>query len=100
MSEPSGENTNRNRRVKRLRRDDNQNKSNEKLNSQNLEAVERALSRFQISPPPQGIPDTIEPEPTTIELEWLTYGVPKETQKIVGDIVCMPGEFGWLDEVK
>ena len=100
LSEPNGENTNRNRRVKRLRRDDNQNKSNEKLNSQNLEAVERALSRFQISPPPQGIPDTIDPEPTTIELEWLTHGVPKETQKIVGDIVSMPGEFGWLDEVK
>jgi hypothetical protein len=98
LSEPSDGKISRNRRQKRTRRDDNNHKSNEEANVKNSEAIDKAISRFQISPPPQGIPSIIEPPPALIELEWITNGVPKETQKKVGEFICRPGEFGWLEE--
>ncbi len=97
MAEPKDENEVRNPRMKRTRRDVN-NKSNKEANLQNQEAIKKAISRFKISPPPLGIPNSIDPPPVKIELDWITHGVPKETQKTVSELVCKPGEFGWLNE--
>jgi hypothetical protein len=60
------------------------------------EAVERALARFKQSPPPMGLPANIDPPPEEKPLHWLTNAVPKKIQKQVGEIVCRPGEFGFL----
>lgn len=62
------------------------------------EAVERALARFEQSPPPMGLPATIDPPPEEMQLRWRTNAVPKSIQKKVGEIVCRPGEFGFLPE--
>jgi hypothetical protein len=88
----------REHRQKRDRREPHINHSSESKSTKKSEAINRALSRFSISPRPQGIPNLIEPPPATIELEWAINAVPKETQRIVGKIVCRPGEFGWLHE--
>ena len=61
-------------------------------------AVERALARFDQSPPPMGIPETIDPAPREKQLKWQPNAVPKNIQKKVGNIVCKPGEFGFLPE--
>ena len=34
------------------------------------DAVERALARFNQSPPPMGIPETIDPAPREKQLKW------------------------------
>ena len=62
------------------------------------EAVERALARFEQSPPPMGLPATIDPAPEEKQLRWRTNAVPKDIQKKVGEIVCRPGEYGFLPE--
>ena len=62
------------------------------------DAVERALARFDQSPPPMGIPETIDPAPREKQLKWQPNAVPKKIQKKVGDIVCKSGEFGFLPE--
>ena len=62
------------------------------------DAVERALARFDQSPPPMGIPETIDPAPREKQLKWQPNAVPKNIQKKVGDIVCKSGEFGFLPE--
>lgn len=62
------------------------------------EAVERALARFKQNPPPMGLPANIDPPPREQRLRWRTNAVPKTVQKKVGQIVCQPGEFGYLPE--
>ncbi len=41
------------------------------------DAVERALARFDQSPPPMGIPETIDPAPIEKQLKWRPNAVPK-----------------------
>lgn len=62
------------------------------------DAVEQALARFNQSPPPMGMPESIDPPPQERQLKWRTNAVPKNIQRKVGDIVCKPGEFGFLPE--
>ena len=62
------------------------------------DAVEQALARFNQSPPPMGMPESIDPPPQERQLKWKTNAVPKNIQRKVGDIVCKPGEFGFLPE--
>jgi hypothetical protein len=65
---------------------------------QNSEAVRRALERFEISPSPMGIPESIDPPPQKIEIDWPVTAVAKPIQKKTGDIVSRPGEFGFLPQ--
>ena len=65
---------------------------------QNSEAVRRALERFEISPSPMGIPESIDPPPQKIEIDWPVNAVAKPIQKKTGDIVSRPGEFGFLPQ--
>ncbi len=65
---------------------------------QNSEAVRRALERFEISPSPMGIPESIDPPPQKIEIDWPVNAVAKPIQKKTGDIVRRPGEFGFLPQ--
>ena len=95
-SEPKN---NRDRRRSRARQEQIQNSSkNKSIHLDNKESIERAISRFNIKPLPKGIPSLIDPPPQIIELEWITNGIPKSMQKTVGELVCLPGEFGWLPE--
>ena len=45
-----------------------------------------------------GMPDSLDPPPRERQLRWRTNSVPKDIQKKVADIVCRPGEFGFLPE--
>ena len=45
-----------------------------------------------------GLPANIDPPPREQRLRWRTNAVPKTVQKKVGQIVCQPGEFGYLPE--
>ena len=65
---------------------------------QNSEAVRRALERFEISPSPMGIPESIDPPPQKIEIDWPVNAVANPIQKKTGDIVSRPGEFGFLPQ--
>ena len=90
---------NRERRRNRTRQEQAQHASKNKINKfDSKEAIQRALSRFDTDPRPKGIPSLIDPSPQIIELEWITNGIPKSMQKSVGELVCLPGEFGWLPE--
>ena len=62
------------------------------------EAVERAMKRFKLIPPPMGIPAEIDPPPKRIDVTWKTKAVSKDVQRKAGDIACIPGEFGFLPE--
>jgi len=65
---------------------------------EDTEAIQRALDRFSASPPPTGIPESIEPPPTKIELDWMVKGVSKSVQDKVSEIVTRKGEFGYLPQ--
>ena len=65
---------------------------------EDTEAIQRALDRFSASPLPTGIPESIEPPPTKIELDWMVKGVSKSAQDKVSDIVTRKGEFGYLPQ--
>ena len=65
---------------------------------QDSEAVRRALERFAISPSPMGIPESIDPPPQKIEIDWPVNAVAKAVQRKTGDIVSRPGEFGFLPQ--
>ena len=60
---------------------------------EDTEAIQRALDRFSASPLPTGIPESIEPPPTKIELDWMVKGVSKSAQDKVSDIVTRKGEL-------
>lgn len=62
------------------------------------EAIRRALDRFRASPLPKGIPESIEPPPTKIEIDWKVKGVSKSVQDKVSEIVTRKGEFGYLPQ--
>ncbi|MBN17018.1 MAG: hypothetical protein CMB37_02510 [Euryarchaeota archaeon] len=63
-----------------------------------LEAVERANQRFDIKPLPMGLPDNLEPAPKKVQIKWKLTPVPTKVERSVHDIVCRPGEFGFLDD--
>jgi len=65
---------------------------------QSSEAVRRAVERFAISPLPMGIPESIDPPPQKIEIDWPVNAVAKAVQRKTGDIVSRPGEFGFLPQ--
>ena len=89
----------KNREKKRIRARHEQIQNSSKMTySKDKESIQRALSRFDVNPLPKGIPSLIDPPPQIIELDWITNGIPKSMQKSVSELVCSPGEFGWLPE--
>jgi hypothetical protein len=62
------------------------------------EAVLRANERFDRIPRAMGLPDNLEPAPKKIKMKWKLTPVPKNIEREVHDIVCRPGEFGFLDD--
>ncbi len=62
------------------------------------EAVLRAKERFDRTPSAMGLPVNIEPPPREIKMNWKLSPVPKGVEREVHDIVCRPGEFGFLDD--
>lgn len=68
------------------------------LPKEDSEPIRRALDRFSSSPPPTGIPESIDPPPMKIEIDWQVKGVSKSVQDKVGDIVTRKGEFGYLPQ--
>lgn len=90
-------NPKRNRNRRKRRRFDNSNDAKSE-NNVNQKSIERAISRFSQNPLPMGIPPQISPPPMEINIDWNTNSVPKNIQKRVGEIVCRPGEFGFLPE--
>ena len=62
------------------------------------DAVLRANERFDRSPPAMGLPVNLDPPPKKVKLSWKVSPVPKNVEREVHDIVCRPGEFGFLDD--
>ena len=58
----------------------------------------RAIRRFETKNRPMGIPENIDPEPETIEIEWPINPVPLDVQKVIGKLIVKRGEFGFLEE--
>ena len=54
------------------------------LPKEDSEPIRRALDRFSSSPPPTGIPESIDPPPMKIEIDWQVKGVSKSVQDKVG----------------
>ena len=63
-----------------------------------VEAISRAKSRFDQQPPAMGLPAELNPPPQNVKLKWKLKPVPKQVEREVHDIVCRPGEFGFLDD--
>ena len=57
----------------------------------------RAIRRFKAKNRAMGIPENIDPEPQTIDIEWASNPVPLDVQKIVGKLIVKRGEFGFLE---
>ncbi len=62
------------------------------------EAVLRAKERFDRTPSAMGLPLNLDPAPRQIKMNWKLSPVPKNIEREVHDIVCRPGEFGYLDD--
>ncbi|MEE2759800.1 MAG: TPD domain-containing protein [Candidatus Thermoplasmatota archaeon] len=62
------------------------------------EAIKRANARFEQTPPAMGLPKVMDPSPQKIKIKWKLTPVPKQVERSVHDIVCRPGEFGFLDD--
>lgn len=62
------------------------------------EAVLRAKERFDRTPSAMGLPVNMDPPPRQIKMNWKLSPVPKDIEREVHDIVCRPGEFGFLDD--
>ena len=62
------------------------------------DAIKRAKSRFEKGTPAMGLPSELSPPPQNIKLKWKLSPVPKHVEREVHDIVCRPGEFGFLDD--
>ncbi len=70
----------------------------ENTNQIDQEAVLRANERFDRKPPAMGLPTNLDPAPREIKMKWKLSPVPKNIEREVHDIVCRPGEFGFLDD--
>ncbi len=86
-----------NRRNRRRRTNGNKTPSGVKDVGDN-QAVERALSRFTIDPPPMGFIQDIDPPAKVVKINWKLNAVPKSVQNKASPLVCSPGEFGFLPE--
>ena len=62
------------------------------------DAIKRAKSRFDQEPKAMGLPLELDPPPQKIKLKWKLSPVPRNVEREVHDIVCRPGEFGFLDD--
>ena len=62
------------------------------------EAVLRAKERFDRTPSAMGLPINLDPPPREIKMKWKLSPVPRNVEREVHDIVCRPGEFGFLDD--
>ena len=62
------------------------------------DAVLRANERFNRNPPAMGLPTKMDPPPKNIKVNWKLKPVPQRIEREVHDIVCRPGEFGFLDD--
>ena len=62
------------------------------------EAVLRAKERFNRKPQAMGLPTDQDPPPREIKMSWKLSPVPRNVEREVHDIVCRPGEFGFLDD--
>ena len=62
------------------------------------DAVLRAKERFERKPPAMGLPKNLDPAPKKIEIDWKLTPVPQRIEREVHDIVCRPGEFGFLED--
>ena len=62
------------------------------------EAILRAKERFDRSPRAMGLPANQDPPPKEIQMTWKLSPVPRKIEREVHDIVCRPGEFGFLDD--
>ena len=51
----------------------------------------RAIQRFKTKNRAMGIPEHIDPEPQTIEIEWPIDPVPLNVQKAVGKLIVKRG---------
>ena len=63
-----------------------------------VDAISRAKSRFDQQPPAMGLPAELDPPPQNVKLKWKLKPVPKQVEREVHEIVCRPGEFGFLDD--
>ena len=73
-------------------------KRQEKSFQIDADAVVRANERFDRKPRAMGLPKKIEPAPKKIKVNWKLKPVPQRIEREVHDIVCRPGEFGFLDD--
>jgi hypothetical protein len=62
------------------------------------EAVLRAKERFNRKPQAMGLPANQDPPPREVKMSWKLSPVPRNVEREVHDIVCRPGEFGFLDD--
>ena len=62
------------------------------------EAILRANERFDRNPPAMGLPKKMDPAPKKIKVNWKLKPVSHRIEREVHDIVCRPGEFGFLDD--
>jgi len=62
------------------------------------EAIQRALSRFSVDPPPMGFSQNIEPPARIVNIKWKLNAVKKSVQTKASPLVQSPGEFGFLPE--
>ena len=62
------------------------------------EAIIRAKERFDRTPRAMGLPASQEPPPKEVKITWKLSPVPRNVEREVHDIVCRPGEFGFLDD--
>ena len=98
LSEDESAKRRRGRRRRRRRKEKDQRPSGGNGRRQKSPEVERALARFSVNPRPMGIPNSIDPPPRKVNINWKTNAVPKEVQSAAGKIACIPGEFGFLPE--
>jgi len=62
------------------------------------EAIQRALSRFKVTPAPIGFSQDIDPPARIVNIKWDLNAVKKSVQSKASPLVCSPGEFGFLPE--
>jgi hypothetical protein len=62
------------------------------------ETVRMANERFDRNPPAMGLPEEMDPPPQKVKIDWKLSPVPVNIEREVHDIVCRPGEFGFLPD--
>ena len=76
----------------------NASKKGGKPSPEDSEAIKRAIGRFEMNPLPTGLPESIDPPPRKIEIDWPIKLVSKAVQDRVSEIVTRKGEFGYLPQ--